>query len=133
MPSMKRIAFALLASLTLATSGCAVSGTRDPYFGVTVSPPPRHVEYRGMPPGHGHLWISGYWHWGGGRYVWVPGYWQPPRVGPHWRSRGDYWEHSYRDHHAQPRPRHFDHHERKHYRDDRYRSRDRRSHYNDWR
>lgn len=82
------LSLVLLASLLL--GGCAVTPVdHDPYYEryyepVHVAPPPPYVEYIGSPPVAGHIWISGYWNWGGARYVWVPGYWQAPRPGHYW-------------------------------------------------
>jgi hypothetical protein len=46
---------------------------------IAVGKPPalRH-EHRGPSPGHGYVWVSGFWHWDGGRYDWVPGRWELP-------------------------------------------------------
>ena len=41
---------------------------------VIVTPPPR-IEYRGLPPAAGYIWIDGYWNRVGTRPHWVPGYW----------------------------------------------------------
>lgn len=38
-------------------------------------------------PGHGFVWVDGYWSWMRGRYVWVSGYWaRPPFMGGFWVS-----------------------------------------------
>ncbi|MCP5268946.1 MAG: YXWGXW repeat-containing protein [Zoogloeaceae bacterium] len=91
----------LTASLMAATvflGGCAVTPAAGPryYEPVRVAPPPPNIEHVGMPPVVGHVWISGYWNWGGARYVWVPGHWEAPRHGhywvPHrWERDGDHW------------------------------------------
>ena len=56
-------------------------------------PPPMHEVVISRPSRH-HVWIGGYWHWRGGRYVWIPGHWDlPPHrhavyVAPRWENRG---------------------------------------------
>jgi len=91
----------LLAGLLAAGAligGCASTthyGTRYSET-VYVAPPPPRVEYIGPPPVVGHVWITGYWNWGGSRYVWVPGRWEAPRHGHHWvphrwERDGQYW------------------------------------------
>lgn len=62
--------------------------------GVRLAPPPLRVERVGVRPGH--VWIPGYWRWGGARYVWVGGYWTHPRAGyrwyaPRWVGCGSRW------------------------------------------
>jgi hypothetical protein len=50
------------------------------YVIVREAPPPGVVERRPTPPGQGLIWIEGYWHWDGQRYVWRSGHWAvPPR------------------------------------------------------
>ena len=106
-PSGPRLVL-LLATLA-ALGGCAVVPAHD--YGpeplpavVYTAPPAPLVEYRGLPPGLGYVWIDGYWNWGGVRYVWMPGRWvNPPhgqvwvprvwqRDGERWRSLGGHWE-----------------------------------------
>lgn len=101
----------LLAGMTLLVGGCAVVAVDDPYrdyhYGspvVSIAPPPPRYEYIGVPPVVGHIWIDGYWDWGGSRYQWVPGRWESPRPGYHWspfrwerhgndwRRQGGRWE-----------------------------------------
>lgn len=86
--------------------GCSTTPTYGPRYVevVRVEPPPPRIEVYGSPPVVGHVWISGYWNWGGARYVWVPGRWEAPRDGhhwvphrwerdgDHWRQHGGYWE-----------------------------------------
>ena len=94
----------------VALGGCAVVPAYDypyePAPAVTVysAPPAPLVEYRGLPPAFGYVWIDGYWNWGGVRYVWIPGRWvNPPqgqvwvprvwqRDGERWHSLGGHWE-----------------------------------------
>ena len=101
-----------------ALGGCAVVPAYDygPSYGygqgyepapaVTVyaAPPAPLVEYRGLPPAYGYVWLDGYWNWGGARYSWVPGRWQNPppgqvwvprvwqRDGDRWQSHGGHWQ-----------------------------------------
>jgi hypothetical protein len=99
MQTRKLLTLSLVATALL-LGGCAVtsSGPRhsEYYEPVRVAPPPPYVEYVGSPPVVGHVWISGYWNWGGGRYAWVPGRWDAPRAGHHWvphrwEKSGDHW------------------------------------------
>lgn len=79
----------MLLAAALALGGCAVVPADDygyyeddRYYTretVIVTPPPR-VEYRGLPPAAGYIWIDGHWNRVGPRPHWVPGYWSPPRV-----------------------------------------------------
>lgn len=80
--------WSLMLAGSLALGGCAVVpvdeyGYYEDDYGyyerdtVIVTPPPR-VEYRGLPPATGYVWIDGYWNWIGHRHDWVPGYWAPP-------------------------------------------------------
>lgn len=112
-----QVAGLLGASAILA--GCAGTPAYGPRYADTayVAPPPPYVEYVGPPPAAGHVWISGYWNWGGHRHVWVPGHWEAPRHGHHWvphrweregdrwRPQGGYWE---RERHERPRPQVYD-------------------------
>jgi hypothetical protein len=115
----------LLLTGLLATSvllgGCAVGPTTSTryYETVRVAPPPPYVEHVGSPPAYGHVWISGYWNWGGARYAWVPGRWEAPRPGyawvphrwerdgDHWRQHGGRWEAGggHQERHAAPQPK----------------------------
>lgn len=78
----------MLLAAALALGGCAVVPADDYGYDddryyeretVIVTPPPR-IEYRGLPPAIGYIWIDGYWNRVGPRPHWVPGYWSPPRV-----------------------------------------------------
>jgi hypothetical protein len=73
---------------------------------VQGAPPPPREEFVIERPSPHHVWISGYWHWAGHRYVWVRGHWvRPPRAGvvwvaPHFEHRpggsvfiGGFWRH----------------------------------------
>ncbi len=69
-----------------------------------AAPPAPYVETVTVAPSPVHVWVGGFWEWGGGRYVWRPGHWAaPPRPGwvwvPHrwepgpggWHMRPGYW------------------------------------------
>ena len=59
----------------------------DNYQGEYAPPPPpmRSYAYRPSMPGHGYVWVDGYWNFFGGRYSWVSGYWmRPPFSGGFW-------------------------------------------------
>jgi|SRR5580704_87257 hypothetical protein len=52
---------------------------------VRVAPPVAIVESRGVAPGRGYVWQSGYHRWDGNAYAWTAGTWAaPPRPGAHW-------------------------------------------------
>ncbi len=84
-------------------AGCVVAPA--PYYGyagypayvtVPAPPPAPQVEVVGVAPAPGYLWISGFWAWGGARYVWHPGRWTAPRPGyfwvaPRWEAHGREW------------------------------------------
>lgn len=109
----RRLALAGLFCGMAVLAGCSTTPTYGPRYVevVRVEPPPPRIEVYGPPPVVGHLWISGYWNWGGSRYVWVPGRWEAPRHGHHWiphrwerdgdrwRQHGGFWE---RSAHAEP-------------------------------
>lgn len=87
-------AAAILSALAL-TSGCVVAVRPPPpaavVYGepqevvVTDLPPAPVAEYVGVAPGPGFVWIGGYYHWAGGRWVWYRGHYErPPRPGARW-------------------------------------------------
>ena len=52
---------------------------------VRVHPPRAVVETRGVAPGPGYVWVSGYHRWDGNAYVWTPGRWdRPPHAHARW-------------------------------------------------
>lgn len=88
-PGAAAFAAALLSSCVVAPPpGAAYVHTR---------PPAAIVEVRGVAPGPGFVWISGYHTWRGGTYVWVPGRWEArprPRavwVAGKWRHHRNGW------------------------------------------
>jgi hypothetical protein len=49
------------------------------------SPPAIRHEHRGPSPGHGYVWVTGFWHWDGERWDWVSGRWErPPAPEVYW-------------------------------------------------
>jgi hypothetical protein len=100
---MRRFAaFAVAGALALAVAPAVASAGSAPplrhvayrpfvHAGVVfVAPPipaPRVEVVAGYPGGYGHVWVPGYWAWGGRPhgYHWVHGGWhRPPRHGSHW-------------------------------------------------
>jgi len=75
-----------------------------------AAPPPPIVEVRPAVPFPGAVWLDGYWHWNGFRFVWVAGRWSPPPAGFTWeghrwdRREDGRWEH--RQGHWHPAERH---------------------------
>src|SRR6185436_15474885 len=61
------------------------------------TPPPAPIaEVVPGPPFAGAVWMPGYWHWGGARYVWIAGRYSAPRPGyvwepHHWVRHGHRW------------------------------------------
>jgi len=91
-------ATALLSVLAL-SSGCVVAVRPAPVATVYSTGPvypdaPQEVvvdtapplyEYVGVAPGPGFLWIGGYYHWSGARWVWYRGHYEhPPHPGARW-------------------------------------------------
>lgn len=129
---MKRrtLAVASLIAASAILGGCAVTPSYETHYVETVriAPPPPRIEYVGAPPVVGHVWIGGYWNWGGARYVWVPGRWEAPRHGHHWvphrweqhgsewRRHGGHWQPE--PHRAAPREVPRDHYDARHRRSD---------------
>lgn len=68
-------------------SGCAARSASEPARIVYVaSPPPRPlVEDPSAPSDPEAIWVAGYWHWNGVRYVWVPGHWEKAQVDRTWQ------------------------------------------------
>lgn len=97
-------ALTLLGGCVVAPAPYAVAPYPGPAVVATVPPPAPMVEPVGVAPYPGYIWISGFWGWGGGRYVWHGGHWAPPRPGyrwvPHrwvhqpdgWHGEGGRWE-----------------------------------------
>ena len=52
---------------------------------VETAPPPPIEEIRPPIPFGGAVWIDGYWHWSGVRFIWVGGRWSAPPSGYVWR------------------------------------------------
>ena len=96
-----------------------------PGYVIVPQPPPRIlVERRPAPPGPAYIWVEGYWHWNGKKYVWSRGRWvRPPRGREVWAPpRYERYEHGHiyrRGYWTAPQP------ERRQYERDRSRDRER--------
>ena len=55
-------------------SGRVTVGEPSPYM-VSSLPPEPLYEQMAVSPGHGFVWIDGYWHWNSYEWVWVGGRW----------------------------------------------------------
>lgn len=81
---MKRV----IASVVAATlsAGCVATIETRPVRAVYVaSPPPAPLaEVQSGPANPGSVWVGGYWHWNGVRYVWIPGHWEASQPGYAW-------------------------------------------------
>ena len=78
-----------LAAAGLALSGCVVAPAYPPGDVVYApsAPPPLPPEVITVAPSPVHVWINGYWGWGGASYAWRPGHWaMPPRPGYMWHQ-----------------------------------------------
>jgi hypothetical protein len=95
-PKLLRVAAgtAVLATLLALNSGCVVAVRPAPvatYYAapnevvVDQDPPQPLVETVGVAPGPGYIWIGGYYHWAGARWVWYRGHYdRPPHAGAVW-------------------------------------------------
>lgn len=75
MPSRMLRTFAV--AVALATSA-ACAGYIYPRSGVVYvrrAPPATRIELVTTSPGHGYVWVRGYWAWRTGNFLWVPGIW----------------------------------------------------------
>jgi hypothetical protein len=66
---------------TAASPGTTASPASTEDVSVTTplpTPPADQAENQGTPPSAKHIWVRGYWRWGGRAYAWVPGYWSDP-------------------------------------------------------
>ena len=104
---MMRSLICVCATLCLALlAGCVVAPAPYSDYGAAVAypgyvavptpPPAPRVEVAGVAPVPGYWWVSGYWSWGGARYLWYPGHWVAPRPGfvwvaPRWQRHGGGW------------------------------------------
>ena len=77
--------------------GMSGLGASAQSYGPRYAPPPPRYERHGPPPHSGYVWVGGYHHWDGNKYVWIAGGWQrPPRYGAVWIpgryvNRGGYY------------------------------------------
>src|SRR5277367_6238240 len=78
---------AALPSVLALSSGCVVAVRPAPVVysqpayveapgevGVDSDPPPPQYEVVGIAPGPGFVWVGGYYHWSGARWVWNRGH-----------------------------------------------------------
>lgn len=110
---MRRVAaFAVAGALALAVAPVVASAGNAPalrhvaspfaHAVVFVPPPipvPRFEVVTTHPAGYGHVWVPGYWAWGGRGpgYYWVHGAWhRPPRHGSYWVP--PHWSHGHGGH-----------------------------------
>lgn len=75
-----------------------------PVVVVREAPPALIVERRPRPPAYAHIWIEGYWHHNGHKFVWKKGHFERERRGHHyvparwthgdhgWELREGHWE-----------------------------------------
>ncbi len=65
---------------------CVVQETAAPPRAVQVmAPPPVAMqEQPGARPDAVSIWVAGYWHWAGEKYVWIPGHWDHAPSGTVW-------------------------------------------------
>ncbi|HEY1977557.1 MAG TPA: hypothetical protein VGG89_13460 [Candidatus Baltobacteraceae bacterium] len=82
----QHIAAAVLAAVTFFAA--ALPAAAQVY--VTVAPPAPVVETIPVSPGHGYVWVPGYYRWNGVRYVWVHGHYV--LHAGHWCPGG--WHHT---------------------------------------
>jgi hypothetical protein len=81
------VSLAMLALVLPATTSAQVSVGVD--ISVHVGPPALPVYAQPICPGHGYIWMPGYWAWGAEGYYWVPGTWVVAPVGMLWTP--GYW------------------------------------------
>jgi hypothetical protein len=60
------------------------SGTRDSFLRVPKPPEPVRIEVLSPQPDERAVWIDGYWHWSGRRWVWRDGVWTIPPEGAYY-------------------------------------------------
>lgn len=89
---MKRILAATLFAFLASASSAEAQGVR-----ITIAPPALRVEVRPAAPSVRHVWVPGFWQWGGGRHAWVGGHYAvPPAAGrvwveARWANEGGQW------------------------------------------
>jgi WXXGXW repeat (2 copies) len=62
----------------------AEQGEDEAEAGTETAPPADQVDDPGPPPSPEHVWVTGHWHWEGGRWAWIHGHWAGHRVGFAW-------------------------------------------------
>lgn len=70
-----------LAAFALVGMLACVPPPRPGRMYVVRRPPPVRVERIGVAPGHGYVWIGGFWRWNRPNYVWISGRWMVPPAG----------------------------------------------------
>lgn len=84
--AVERPLFGILA-LALSAGCTATKEPRPVQTAIYVaSPPPSPLDE--IPSGQARpdmVWVAGYWHWNGVRYVWIPGHWEPQRPDRAWQ------------------------------------------------
>jgi hypothetical protein len=89
---MRRFIAATLLSLAV---GMGTASAGEVFL--RVGPPRPLIERRIIAPSRAHVWLPGYYRWGGAAYAWTPGYWAlPPRpravwVAPRWNHYRSGW------------------------------------------
>lgn len=75
----------------------SLSAAAEAQFYVKVRPSHRVIVARPVAPSPVHVWVSGEWTWGNGRYNYREGYWERPSrnysrwVEGHWRHTRRGW------------------------------------------
>ena len=86
-PGRATLSALAVASLLALTSGCVVAVRpapvatvyAEPEEVVVDAPPPAPVyETVGIAPGPGFIWVGGFYHWSGARWVWNRGHYEHP-------------------------------------------------------
>jgi len=84
MPKYVRI-LRTVGALALAGILFVAAGPAHAAVYVRIAPPAPQAEVVGPPPGPGHTWTNGYYHWDGREYRWRSGRWvRPPHSHAHW-------------------------------------------------
>ena len=80
------VATAALVVATALSVGCVATVEERPPRVVYVSgpPPPPLGEPEMAPAAPGMVWVGGYWHWSGVKYLWIPGHWESAPMGYVW-------------------------------------------------
>ena len=79
-----KLGIALVTALACACALVPVGPSVQGEVIIEAAPPPTQVEAIPVAPYPGGVWIEGYWHWNGVRYVWYGGHYERPRPGWVW-------------------------------------------------